>query len=344
MPTTTNLGIELLTEATPVTKNSLNKAFLKIDESLIANIIGHLTSKAHWQVWKAQTTYNLKDIIRTEDCPSWGFLECVGDGTTGTTVPVCPANEGDVVADNVAVWALRRIGSGSIEDLTAKKVTFSDFKSMLGAANVQEAIDKLKQLLDGLTAKDIAFADPSTPPIGDNVEKILLHLLNLAHNSNMLGSTELDESLKTDGHAIVYDAASGKYKLGKVLSETVNNWEVLQITKLNAVAPYTVDVTIPYTETFALPPIGVLKGGENTSGETEKIITACNFDNADADDFMIDGQSGELCPYFNWSGVLSIKTDYQILFNDKVVGSTQIYESDTVVQSNFKSTLSISLL
>lgn len=114
-----------------------------------------------------------------------------------------------------------------------------------------------------------------------------------------------------------------------------------QATYLGVVAPVIKDIIVPWTDTFLTPPVECLKF---IPGTQDQVYTACAFDNADADDFTIDGQSGELSPWMVFDGVMRPKTTYALSFSEPASlssGSESI--SDWVDILKYKSVAAISI-
>jgi hypothetical protein len=104
---TENLLIPLLTGSTFVRKEELNQAFETVDLNALPKT--HKDSSVHWDGWVQGKPHSLKDVIRLEEMPSWGYLECTIAGTSGETSPASPYAPGDTVADGSVVWTLRQI-------------------------------------------------------------------------------------------------------------------------------------------------------------------------------------------------------------------------------------------
>lgn len=119
MAVTSNLLIPLLTGNTLVMKNAINAALNQIDQAALSK--EHLRSGGHWATWEKEKAFSDGDVIRTDDCYSWGYLQCTTAGTSGTMAPACPYGEGDTVTDGKAVWTLKKLG-GSVKhgDLTGR--------------------------------------------------------------------------------------------------------------------------------------------------------------------------------------------------------------------------------
>lgn len=107
-----------------------------------------------------------------------------------------------------------------------------------------------------------------------------------------------------------------------------------QITKLNITAsqttPYIVDVPIPETQDFKRLPVEVLKF---TPGEQNKIVTICEFDNADATSF----QGTATDPQIVFDGTMYLKTLYQEnMIDEGALGSGKLW-TKVIDKTQFKS-------
>lgn len=107
-----------------------------------------------------------------------------------------------------------------------------------------------------------------------------------------------------------------------------------QITKLNVSAPKVEQISIKPTETFCLPPVEVLKFRQ---GEQDVVKTLCSFDNSDADDFLIEGISGEEAPHMIFDGAMKPKVLYEFSMHAPVaLGSEFLFASEEIDFSQFK--------
>lgn len=113
-----------------------------------------------------------------------------------------------------------------------------------------------------------------------------------------------------------------------------------QVTKLGVIAPATIDIIINNTNTFNLPPVEVLKF---TPGLQNQVITVCQFDNSDADDFIVEGVSGEQFPYYIWDGTMSPKTRYQKEVTSGLLANGKYFESDFIDFSEYQKIESINM-
>lgn len=108
-----------------------------------------------------------------------------------------------------------------------------------------------------------------------------------------------------------------------------------QITKLNVTAPKTELIPIEITNTFAKAPVEVLKF---TAGESDVLVTVCDFDNSDASDFK-DNE------FLTFNGNMSLKVIYDITMKDPAsLGSTYVSESEEIDMNNFKKIASVEVI
>ncbi|WP_371366318.1 hypothetical protein SRRS_07300 [Sporomusa rhizae] len=107
MANTENLLIPLLEGDHLVNRDGINTAMETIDLNALPKT--HKDSSVHWDSWAAGKSHFLKDVIRLEEMPSWGYLECTTAGTSGEIPPVCPYGPGDSISDGSIVWTLQQI-------------------------------------------------------------------------------------------------------------------------------------------------------------------------------------------------------------------------------------------
>lgn len=199
MSATTNLNIPLLGNNTLVMKEAINAALKAIDNN--ATPIAHVKSGVHWAAWTANTVYSPGDIIRTDDCYSWGYLKCTSTitGASGATMPKCPYGEGDTVTDGAVTWMLKKIGSTNIQhgdllgrdkpeqhpiaaitglqDLLNTLITSTDAKAytdqkisdLIGGA--PSTLDTLKEIADALS-KDESSVSTIIAQLANKVDKV----------------------------------------------------------------------------------------------------------------------------------------------------------------------------
>ena len=101
-----------------------------------------------------------------------------------------------------------------------------------------------------------------------------------------------------------------------------------QITKLGVTAKKIIEVIINYTDTFKLPPVEVLKF---EPGEQDQIVTVCEFNNADASDFIYDNK------YIEFDGVMKPKIVFDVNMSEPVALLEGFYsESEEIDFGNYK--------
>jgi hypothetical protein len=140
---TNNLNIPLIEGSFIVTKTNVNDALEAIDANALQK--SHADSGVHWAGWKPGSSYSLIDVVRLTTMPSWGYLECTAAGTSGLKEPECPYSPGDTVIDGTVEWTMWRIGASKVY---AKDVGVDDTKLKLQSANVQDTLEKIKDLAD----------------------------------------------------------------------------------------------------------------------------------------------------------------------------------------------------
>ena len=112
-----------------------------------------------------------------------------------------------------------------------------------------------------------------------------------------------------------------------------------QISKMNVTAstasPKTVNITLPSSRTFLYGTPNVLKF---QSTQTGVLVTACNFNNGDATDFVYDSD------FVTFDGVMSLKTTYEINVGvPAVLGSGYMATSAEIDMSDYKTVESIDI-
>ena len=137
------------------------------------------------------------------------------------------------------------------------------------------------------------------------------------------------------------DMSAGTAKW-KAVSSAGSAGALKQATFLGVTAPATKEIVIPWTDTFLAPPVEFLKF---VAGAQDQVYTACSFDNGDADDFTIDGVSGELSPWFVFDGSMRPKTSYPVSFTTPIsLGAGKVSEStDYIDHSNYKTVASVTV-
>lgn len=104
---TTNLEIRYIQPTDYFISDTFNNILDDIDIKVVG--VAHLTSGAHWEVWKKQTDYARGDIIRTPHLHSNQYLECLQGGKSGTTEPAVNVT-GTEFTDGTAKWIVKILG------------------------------------------------------------------------------------------------------------------------------------------------------------------------------------------------------------------------------------------
>ncbi len=146
---TPNLGIPRILGNQPLVRQQFNGAIDELDKQALS--VNHAATKAHFELWKANTTYKIQDIVRTSTCPSWGFYMCTTPGTSGTNEPQ-GYGEGDEITDGTCVWKLKLFGGptsdGKVDKVEGKGLSSNDY------VDVDKAkVDKISEI-DGKFAYD----------------------------------------------------------------------------------------------------------------------------------------------------------------------------------------------
>lgn len=137
--TTANLSIPLLDGSDLVSKDAINNVSETIDKNALP--IVHKTSRMHWDMWQATTSYKKQDVFRTSGTPSWGFWEVTTAGTSGNTEPI-GSGEGDTFTDGTCELILRRLtlangGIGAVERVDDTLV-FTDGKNKRQTVSIND--------------------------------------------------------------------------------------------------------------------------------------------------------------------------------------------------------------
>ena len=105
---TTNLELRYIQPTDYFISDTFNNILDDIDSKVVG--VSHLSSGAHWDVWKEQTDYVTGDIIRTPYLHSNQYLECSQSGKSGTTGPQVNVT-GTKFTDGTAEWVVKVIGA-----------------------------------------------------------------------------------------------------------------------------------------------------------------------------------------------------------------------------------------
>ena len=120
MPSTTNtpkLNLLRIQEFWQFGDESFNRFIDDADDKLVG--IAHLDSRAHWEVWKKETTYALGDIVRWEKLKSHQYAKCISAGTSGTVSPIIDVT-GSILDDGTVKWEILSFSEASQNNGTIK--------------------------------------------------------------------------------------------------------------------------------------------------------------------------------------------------------------------------------
>ena len=82
---TKNLELRYIQPTDYFISDTFNKILDDIDSKVVG--VPHLSSGAHWTLWKKSTSYSKGDIVRTPYLHSNQYLECLQSGISGTVEP-----------------------------------------------------------------------------------------------------------------------------------------------------------------------------------------------------------------------------------------------------------------
>lgn len=229
----------------------------------------------------------------------------------------CEINQLDLIVDTLGSWEKGVRGSDYTYGyprnniLRVKLLADGDYKINYCAGPeefipVNTGEDKIN---DNVTVKNRTWSS----------QKIKNELAKKADQKNCYTKEEIDTKFESGAGGGGGSGASAGYK---------------QITKLNVAVPKTVEIPIGSTYTFNLPPVEILKFAPGLQNQVKSI---CAFDNADADDFMVGGESGELAKYVTFDGTMRLKTEYAIVMGDPVaLGDGFMCESEELDFADYK--------
>lgn len=192
---TPNLGIPRILGNQPLVRQQFNGAIDELDKQALS--VNHANTKAHFELWKANTTYKIQDIVRTSTCPSWGFYMCTTPGTSGTNEPQ-GYGEGDEITDGTCVWKLKLFGGPtSMNHGDLKFRNQPDQHSIEATTGLIDALDGKVDKVEGkgLSSNDYVDVDKA------KVDKI----------------SEIDGKFAYDGKTIVGGASD--WETGKIYSK-----------------------------------------------------------------------------------------------------------------------------
>ncbi len=249
----------------------------------------------------------------------------------------------DVLAnDDNAIATIMASLSGKVDKIEGKGLSTNDYsvldKAKVDKITITEAID-----LDSLNKQAHMHNNKnSLDKYGEkNNQPTFNGKLILGGASNWTANTEYEITM-----LIVHDGKLYRCRINHVSDDKFKQiyWEVLssegadlkQLTKLSVIAPVSIDIPISYTNKFRLPPVEILKFNSQ-GGEQDQLFTMYNFDNADAEDFVVDGQSAVLFDQIIFDGVMKKNTEYEIKVNNpEFMDGNTICESDFIDFSTYK--------
>lgn len=240
MANTKNLNIPLIDGSKPLLTRQFNDALAQIDTNALGKV--HADSKAHWDMWQANTVYKKQDVFRTTTIPSWGFWEVTAPGTSGTMEPV-GYGEGDTYTDGTASLVLRRLTLGG------------------GGGSG--------------TATDPSTATPWVTNTAYHVNKLVsykesLYMCLVAHTSGVFKTDFANNYWKQiDSDQTVVGSSSGYSQITK-----------LAVTATST-TPKEVSIAINETKSFCLPPVEVLKFKSGNTGIVVTECSFDNSDSSD---------------------------------------------------------------
>lgn len=181
---TDNLKIPILLGSTHFSRDAINDALKAIDNNGLN--IAHATTKAHWELWQADTDYALGDVFKTSDTPSWGYWEVTTAGTSGKTEPT-GTSAGSTFKDGTCELTLRQLGTlgaagttGSASSNALKSITrsgdylvFTDTDGNTTDISINDTSHA--QLSDRAAEASIAIADSNSVNITSYVSEVTVN-------------------------------------------------------------------------------------------------------------------------------------------------------------------------
>ncbi|VBB05559.1 Hypothetical protein LUCI_0769 [Lucifera butyrica] len=348
---TQNLAIPLLAGTDLVSRTKINEAFEAVDQKALGP--NHTESKAHWALWQPGAAYSKGDLVRTDQLPSWGFLECTTAGTSDTVALVAPVAEGTSVNDGSVTWILRRLGSA---------VDLTDMEAGLSAANqkiqeLQSGIGELNQRIPvpagGTTGQVLVKKSTADGDVQwqDSAGVQGTFGGEFATKADLLAATDLqigynyivtaDES--QGGRRSYYSYQPGKvwqymgsFADGMATGSNSNVYSYQWNSAADVVANTEKSLSIPPNPQFNRLAPTVLK---LEAGIVDQVQTVCEFDSEAAASFVYDSRYVEFVG--SGTGVSSqmrLKTIYQEALSIKgtLDGTGQYSESDWVDPTKWK--------
>lgn len=233
---------------------------------------------------KRNASYAKNDLVQRDG----KYLLCMLAGTTAsTTLNLSSVEIGDVITDGTVTWEVFDpfTGAGISDWESSKSYSIGDL--VIYNNSIYKCISN---------NSDIAFTSSNWNLIGDsgvtNWESNKTYLVNdlVMYESelyicikNNTSTTNFEDDI--DNWLKIISASSGVYK---------------QVNKLDVKAPQSIEIAINKTNTFALPPVEVLK---LDTGETDVTQNQFDFSAGDGSKFEIDGIVAKNNPYIIFDGM-----------------------------------------
>ena len=265
------------------------------------------------------TNYVKGDIVRYNG----KYIKCKTAGTTDKSrlTALDTANIGNSLTDGTVTWEVFDpfTGAGISDWESSKSYSIGDL--VIYNNSIYKCISN---------NSDIAFTSSNWNLIGDsgvtNWESNKTYLVNdlVMYESelyicikNNTSTTNFEDDI--DNWLKIISASSGVYK---------------QVNKLDVKAPQSIEIAINKTNTFALPPVEVLK---LDTGETDVTQNQFDFSAGDGSKFEIDGIVAKNSPYIIFDGMARPNHEYGYALGTatKMVNGYYL-ESEEIDFSKFK--------
>ena len=265
---------------------------------------------------KRNASYAKNDLVQRDG----KYLLCMVSGTTvSTTLNLSSVEIGDVITDGTVTWKVIDPFAGISDWKSSKSYSIGDL--VIYNNSIYKCISN---------NSDVAFTSSNWNLIGDsgvtNWESNKKYLVNelVMHESelyicikNNTSTTNFEDDI--DNWLKIISASSGVYK---------------QVNKLDVKAPQSIEIAINKTNTFALPPVEVLK---LDTGETDVTQNQFDFSAGDGSKFEIDGIVAKNSPYIIFDGMARPNHEYGYALGTatKMVNGYYL-ESEEIDFSKFK--------
>lgn len=292
-----------------------------IDKDLLSYYDGKLKAQAN--ILQRDTSYALGQFVYRGNI----FLRCKTAGTTDTTaLNLTGVSIGDSLTDGTCEWVVFDPFATTISDWqTGNKYFAGDFvikndtlyECITNNQDISFSSTKWRAISkDGVNAwesnKQYALYDLA-------VEDEDLYLCISPHTS----SNDFQDDLNANYWKKISGSGSGGGG---------GEWE--QVTKLNVVAPQTVNINIPYTNTFKRPPVEVLKYEPGLSDNTTNVLS---FSVGDGSKFEVDGVTASESPLVTFDGVAKPNHEALYPFGTAIQMDSKYYsESEIIDLDGFK--------